>query len=141
RAAVDLGAGFLSDGWTTETYSFTYQDDQEIPSWFQTTQAQFESDIYTGLNVNATNGGEVVPMNGGNVGTITSTPIHFASVQDAVSYGTFEWNQTPGSGSLKFDIQGSSDGGNFSNIPEYTGMEEADPGLQIGRASCRERVG
>lgn len=292
RAAVDLGAGFLSDGWTTETYSFTYQNDQEIPSWFQTTQAQFESDELVGVNANASHnvvtgaggnmivngdfsngttgwtvtghngegkvvavyanphpgfsgnwlgmgsgstifqpasgtivvsqeidltnvsqitfnagsynyvsccsdpnpntkaefkiGGTLTDTNGtvratlvqntsptrqdktvdvssytgvhvikfvmtynsywnGNgvtrfyfadvkaeappSGTITSTPIHFASVQDAVSYGTFEWNQTPGSGSLKFDIQGSFDGENFSNIPGYTNIEESGTGI------------
>ncbi|HUH36183.1 MAG TPA: hypothetical protein VL022_10160 [Moheibacter sp.] len=66
RARVRGEANVLS-AWTTETYSFTYQSEQEIPSWFQTTQAQFESDIYSGLSVNSTNGGEVVPMSGGNV--------------------------------------------------------------------------
>lgn len=64
RAAVDMGGGYLTDGWTTETYSFTYQSEQEIPSWFQTTQAQFQSDVLSGVNANASH--DVVTGAGGN---------------------------------------------------------------------------
>lgn len=57
-------------------------------------------------------------------GTITSTPIHFASVQGAEGYDEFIWNQTLGGGSLKFDIEGSSDGQNFTNISGYANLED-----------------
>ncbi len=61
-------------------------------------------------------------------GTITSTPIHLASVQGATGYDTFKWNQTPGTGDLKFDIQGSSDGINFTNISGYTDISQVGSG-------------
>src|SRR5690606_11306458 len=84
RAAVDMGGGYLTDGWTTETYSFTYQDDQEIPSWFQTTQAQFETDELVGVTANASH--DVV------VSTGSGNPIQNPSFETNTNWTGFKTN-------------------------------------------------
>lgn len=53
---------------------------------------------------------------------ITSTPAHILSVQNAVGYDKFRWNQTLGTGNIKITIQGSTDGVNFSNIVGFVDM-------------------
>lgn len=60
-------------------------------------------------------------------GTITSTPIHFDSVQDAKGYDELKWNQTLNTlnvgGQLTIDIQGSSDGVNFGTVFGFGGIQ------------------
>jgi hypothetical protein len=61
-------------------------------------------------------------------GTITSTPIHLASVQEAIGYAGVRWNQTLGTGDFKLTVQGSSDGNNFSNISGFTDLSLSGDG-------------
>lgn len=61
-------------------------------------------------------------------GTITSTPIHLASVQGATAYKGLTWNQTLGGGNLTLKIQGSTDGITFSDLSGYTAITETGDG-------------
>lgn len=63
-------------------------------------------------------------------GTVTSTPIHLASVQDATGYEGITWDQTLNGGSLTLKIQGSPDGVSFSNISGYDNISEAGDGIK-----------
>lgn len=64
-------------------------------------------------------------------GTITSTPIHLASVQGAEIYSGITWNQTLNGGDLALTVQGSLDGVSFSDVPGYTDMGEAGDGTKF----------
>lgn len=64
RARAKASVNNAWSAWTTETYSFTYQTPKDIPDWFQTTQAQFSSDVLSGVTANA--GGNVVTLPGGD---------------------------------------------------------------------------
>ncbi|KMQ70789.1 GEVED domain-containing protein [Chryseobacterium koreense] len=62
-------------------------------------------------------------------GTITSTPIHFASVQDATAYKGITWNQTLGDGSLTLKVQQSADGiAGWTDVAGYTNISETGDG-------------
>lgn len=61
-------------------------------------------------------------------GTITSTPIHLASVQEATAYQSITWNQSLGGGTLALKVQSSTDGVNFSDIAGYTNITESGDG-------------
>ncbi|QIG90160.1 hypothetical protein G6R40_11030 [Chryseobacterium sp. POL2] len=61
-------------------------------------------------------------------GTITSTPIHLASVQEATAYQGITWNQSLGGGTLALKVQSSTDGVNFSDIAGYTNITESGDG-------------
>lgn len=61
-------------------------------------------------------------------GTITSTPIHLASVQGASSYTGIIWNQTLSGGNLTLKVQGSNDGTNFTDITGYTAISQTGDG-------------
>ncbi|MGI6321517.1 MAG: InlB B-repeat-containing protein [Bacteroidales bacterium] len=61
-------------------------------------------------------------------GTITSTPIHFASVVDAEEYNEVIWNQTLGGGTLNIEVQGSANGTSWSNISGYGNISESGNG-------------
>jgi hypothetical protein len=61
-------------------------------------------------------------------GTITSTPIHFASVIDAEEYDEVIWNQTLGGGTLNIEVQGSANGTSWSNISGYGNISVAGDG-------------
>jgi hypothetical protein len=120
RARVKGEANNWSD-WTTETYSFTYQNPQEIPEWFQTTQAQFLTDGIEGLVANSS--GDVLPILMGNVivngsfepnlnGWTISKPSWFTVASEA--YGNTDgtralniYNSNPGStGNFSGDTAG-----------------------------------
>lgn len=80
-------------------------------------------------------GGALVEFNVDNIrtvsptaGTITSTPIHLASVQEAIGYAGVRWNQTLGTGDFKLTVQGSNDGLNFADIPGFTDISISGDG-------------
>ncbi len=61
-------------------------------------------------------------------GTLTSTPIHFASVQDVDGFESLKWNQTLNGGTLTLKVQGSEDGIDFTDIAGYDNISEAEDG-------------
>lgn len=69
-------------------------------------------------------------------GTITSTPIHYASVQDATGYDIIRWNQTLGGGTLNLKLQGSADGVIFTDIPGYTAISQTGDGEKTSDISA-----
>lgn len=71
-------------------------------------------------------------------GTVTSTPIHLASVQDATGYEGITWDQTLNGGNLTLKVQGSADGVNFSDVPGYTNISEAGDGIKTVDLSALE---
>ncbi len=71
-------------------------------------------------------------------GTVTSTPIHLASVQDATGYEGITWDQTLNGGNLTLKVQGSTDGVNFSDVPGYTNISEAGDGIKTVDLSALE---
>lgn len=124
RARV-RGEADVWSAWTTETYSFTYDTNQEVPDWFQTTQEQFQTDTYSGLSVNATNGGEVVPLSGGTVITNGSFENNLTGWNVSSSYtsgtngyqsGASDYWATDGSYSLEM----------WNNTPGSTGYFNGD---------------
>ena len=62
RARAKASVNNAWSNWTTGAYSFTFQTPKDIPDWFQTTQAQFSSDVLSGVAANA--GGNVVVSSG-----------------------------------------------------------------------------
>ena len=69
-------------------------------------------------------------------GTITSAPIHYASVQDATGYDIIRWNQTLGGGTLNLKLQGSADGVIFTDIPGYTAISQTGDGEKTSDISA-----
>ena len=64
-------------------------------------------------------------------GTITSTPIHLASVQGTSGFAGITWNQTLGGGSLKLDVQQSADGiSGWTNVAGYAGITATGDGAK-----------
>ena len=103
RARV-RGAANVWSAWTTNTYSFTYQTPQEIPDWFQTTQAQFQTNVLSGLNANASH--DVVTIPGGNI-------IQNGSFQS----GTANWTiSKPSWFTVASEAYGNTDGTHALNI-------------------------
>jgi len=62
-------------------------------------------------------------------GTITSTPIHLASVQGATAYQGITWSQTLGGGDLRLKVQESTDGiSGWTDVTGYDNISEAGNG-------------
>lgn len=64
-------------------------------------------------------------------GTITSTPIHLASVQEAIDYKAVKWNQTLNGGEMTLKIQNSVDGETgWTDVSGYTAISVTGDGEQ-----------
>ncbi|MET3731976.1 T9SS sorting signal type C domain-containing protein [Moheibacter stercoris] len=99
RARVK-GAANVWSAWTTETYSFTYQTPQDIPDWFQTTQAQFASNTLSGVEANASH--HVVVSSG------SGNPILNPSFETNTNWTSFKSTGSP----LNVEVNNS---GNWSS--------------------------
>lgn len=62
-------------------------------------------------------------------GTVTSTPIYLASVQEAIGYGNVSWNQSLNGGEFKLKIQ-QLNGENWVDVPGYDAFSFAGDGEQ-----------
>lgn len=83
--------------WTTETYSFTYQTPKTNPDWFQTTQAQFQSNSLSGVIADASH--DVITASGGN-----------RVVNGDFSNGTTGWTVTKSISSATAAVVGANNG-------------------------------
>jgi len=83
RARVRGAANVWSD-YTTETYSFTYQTPKPSPDWFQTTQAQFQSNALSGVEANASH--DVIVSSG------SGNPIQNPSFETNTNWTGFKTN-------------------------------------------------
>ncbi len=111
RASADGGTTYGS--WSTSTQTFTYESSGS-PAWFQTANAQFNTDTLTGT-VASSDQVILLPLMSATGGTITTTGGY--RYHSFTSSGTFQ--VTSGSGNIEALVVAGGGGG--GNDPDRTG--------------------
>jgi hypothetical protein len=111
---VDTDGSANYGDWTTAR-SFTVDTSLTLTTWFQTTQAQFDTDTLEGTD--ATAGNLVTFASGSTTGTTTSSAIDFDNVTFGNAWGSFSFNETGAANNILYHIEYYA-GSGWSLIPD-----------------------
>ncbi len=95
--------------------SFTITTGTAISTWFQTTEAQFDTDALE--DTDATTTDIVTILNGSSVGTTTGTTIDFDDATIGNAWGELSWTDTGAANSILYRVQ-YNDGDSWEFIPD-----------------------
>ncbi len=104
--------------WATG-YSFTVDTSITLSTWYQTTQAQFATDVLNGTRASTTNSIELTPPN--TSGSATSTSVSFSSGQStaATAWGALSWSNTkPGGSQITYQMEYFTSTSSWALIPD-----------------------
>ena len=113
RSIDAAGSGAYGE-WSTAR-SFTIDTSVTVSTWFQTTEAQFDTNTLIGTD--ATGGNLVAFASGSTTGTTTSTAIDFDDVVIGNAWGEFSFNETGSANNILYRLE-YYDGADWSLIPD-----------------------
>lgn len=113
RSIDAAGSGAYGE-WSTAR-SFTIDTSVTVSTWFQTTEAQFDTDTLIGTD--ATGGNLIAFATGSTTGTTTSTAIDFDDVVVGNAWGEFSFNETGAANNILYHLE-YFDGVNWALIPD-----------------------
>lgn len=113
RAIDSAGSGSYGE-WSLPQ-SFTIDTSVTISTWFQTTEAQFDTDTLEGTD--ATGGNLVQFATGSTTGTTTSSEITFTNGRTGNAWGQFSFSDTGGAGAILYHLE-YFDGSTWTLIPD-----------------------
>ncbi len=100
--------GSGSYGLWSDAYSFTIATTTTISTWFQTTEAQFDTDTLEGTDATAAN--LVSFASGSTTGTTTSTAIDFSDGTTGNAWGSFSFTETGAANDILYHLEYYADG-------------------------------
>ncbi len=115
--AIDPNGSNSYGEWST-SQSFTVDTSVTISTWFQTTEAQFDTDTLEGTD--ATGANVVAFASGSTTGTTTSSVIDFSDATIGNAWGEFSFNETGSAGNILYHLE-YFDGSVWTLIPD-TGL-------------------
>lgn len=112
RSIDGAGSGIYGE-WSTAR-SFTIDTSVTVSTWFQTTEAQFDTNTLMGTD--ATGGNLIAFASGSTTGTTTSTAIDFDDVVIGNAWGEFSFNETGAANNILYRLE-YYDGADWQLIP------------------------
>lgn len=98
----DPGGSDVWGAWSTAR-SVTIDTAVVVSTWFQTTRAQFVTDVLIGATTTGSN--DVQLITGSTTGTLYSTPIDFDLARVGTAWGRFAWNSTQTNGTITYQVE------------------------------------
>jgi len=112
--AKDVNGSNNYGSWSTAN-SFTVNTAVTVSNWFQTTEAQFDTDTLEGTDATVAN--VVAFASGSTTGTTTSTAINFSDATIGNAWGLFSFNETGAPNDILYHLEYYSNG-NWNIIPD-----------------------
>ena len=124
--------GTNSYGSYSAVQSFTIDTSLTASAWFQTTDAQFNTDTLAQAQTSGSGQAQIVGAN--TVGTTTSSVIHFNSGNIGTAWGALSWHESTTTGSITYHVLYLDGTGNFSLVPD-TDLPGNAAGFTVGLVS------